>query len=134
MKSLILASLVFICILQSEGCSQVIQNPPGSGQNIDSKIDYNGKSRYVTVSHISRKTDNSLLVLFIEITNSDSNDRTAYYRVKWLDESGLPVWEDETWKPLLLHGDQKQTVKAGAPTSKAADFKIEFSGEDNFRK
>lgn len=104
------------------------------GLTVDSKVDYNGTPRYVTVSGLAQKTDNALLIVFIDFTNSDSKDRTAYYRVHWLDSDGAPAWEDEAWKPLLMHGNQKQTVKAVAPTRKAKDFKIEFSAEDNFRK
>jgi hypothetical protein len=125
MKKLILLSLMMFFTMQSS---------MSFAESIDAKVDYNGISKYIGVSGIGQKIENNLLILFIDISNKDNLDRVGYYRIKWLDSAGLPAWEEETWKTLLLHGDQKQTFKIVAPTVKARNFRIEFSAEDNFRK
>jgi uncharacterized protein YcfL len=96
---------------------------------IDAKIEYQGKPRYLKVSKI-QKTTSPLLAVFVEFENLDSDDRQGQYRTIWLDANGLPVWEQETWKSLLLHGNQKEMVKLVAPTNKAQDFKIQFNAVD----
>jgi len=105
-----------------------------AADTIESKVDQMGTARYLKIDEMSARTDNNLLVVRVGITNTDDRDQKAYYRVRWLDESGDAVWDDEPWKPLLFHGDQKQHLKLVAPTVKAKDFKIEFSAEANWRK
>jgi uncharacterized protein YcfL len=104
-----------------------------SADNVDSKVVQHGTARYLKVSGLSAKRTNNLLIVHAEVTNKDSGDQQGYYRVSWLDESGDSVWDDEQWKPLLLHGNQKSKLKMVAPTTKASDFKIEFSAKENWR-
>ena len=100
----------------------------------ESKIEQHGTSKFLEIVGVSSKVTDNLLTIHLQIKNKDSNDNRGYYRVMWLDESGDPVWDDEPWKPLLLHGNQKVRLKMVAPTVKARDFKIEFSAEENYRE
>ncbi len=101
------------------------------GQTIASKVDYIGTSRFLTVTGLKSKAD-PLLTLYIDVTNADNDDQQAYYRVAWLDGQGMPTWDDEAWKPILVHGGQIVKLKVIAPTVSSQDFKIEFAGEKNF--
>jgi uncharacterized protein YcfL len=104
-----------------------------SAETIESKIDQQGTAKYLNFTGLSARPKNNLLVLNVEVTNKDDRDNKAFYRVRWLDESGDSVWDDQPWKPLLFHGNQKQHLRIVAPTTKAKDFKIEFSAEANWR-
>jgi len=106
--------------------------PPALAQTIASKVDYVGTSRYLTVSGLKAREVNGLLNLYVEITNSDNDDQEGYYRIDWVDDAGFPAWEEEAWKPIVLHGNQKRTLQIIAPSRKAQDFKIVFSGERNW--
>ncbi len=75
---------------------------------------------------------NGLLNLQIELANSDREPQQAYYRIKWLDETGFQVWDDEAWKPLTIQGSARQNIQASAPTTKARDFRIQFNAEKNW--
>ncbi|MDA8232223.1 MAG: YcfL family protein [Magnetospirillum sp.] len=105
---------------------------PAFAQTIASKVDYVGTVRFLSVTGLKAKDVNGLLNLYIEITNSDWDDQEGYYRIAWLDESGFPVWRDEAWKPILVHGGQIAKVLVNAPTPKARDFKIEVSADANW--
>ena len=100
---------------------------------VESKFEMLGTPRYLKVDGLSSKFTNKLLILSVDVANNDDRDNTAYYRVRWLDETGDAVWDEESWKPMLLHGNQKAHLRLVAPTSKARDFKIEFSATDNAR-
>jgi uncharacterized protein YcfL len=102
--------------------------------SIESKVEQHGTSKYLEILGVNSKVTDHLLTIHLQIKNKDNNDNRGYYRVRWLDESGDLVWDEEAWKPLLLHGNQKMILKLVAPTIKAKDFKIEFSAEENYRE
>lgn len=110
------------------------QGATSFADSIESKVEQHGTSKYLEIIAVSSKVTNNLLTIHLQIKNKDNNDNRGYYRVMWLDESGDPVWDEEPWKPLLLHGNQKIRLKMVAPTIKAKDFKIEFSAEENYRE
>lgn len=110
------------------------QSSLGFADTIESKIEEHGTSKYLEVRGLSAKVKDNLLTIHLQIKNKDNNDNRGYYRVRWLDQEGDPVWDEEQWKPLLLHGNQKLSLKIVAPTPKARDFKIELSAEENYRE
>lgn len=105
---------------------------PASAQTIASKVEYMGSARYVTISGLMAKESNGFLKLQIELTSDSSKPRRAFWRVKWLDESGFQVWDDEAWKPVTVQGEAKQNLQVVAPTNKARDFRIQFNAEENW--
>jgi uncharacterized protein YcfL len=102
--------------------------------SIETKVEQHGTAKYLEIISIHSKVTDRLLTVHLQIKNKDSGDNRGYYRASWLDESGDPVWDEEVWKPLLLHGNEKKNIKMVAPTTKAKDYKIEFSAEENYRE
>lgn len=105
---------------------------PVQAQTIASKVENQGDSRYIKVTGLMARERNGLLQLQIELANGDNEPQKAYYRIKWLDDGGFQVWDDEPWKPLLIQGSAKQNIQAVAPTRNAKDFKIQFNAEKNW--
>ena len=105
---------------------------PAAAQSISDKIEHQGSSRYIKVTGLMSKVSNGFIQLQVELSNTDYDPQKAFYRVKWLDESGFQVWDDEPWKPLLIHGNQKHNVQVMSPTNKARDFRIQFNAEKNW--
>lgn len=118
-KSLLIAGIVLASIA------------PVAADTIDDKVEYQGKPSNIEISGLRVKERGSLMALQIELTNTSRDNQTAYYRLKWLDESGFQVWDDEAWKPVLLHGKQKHNLQAVAPTTQARDFRIQFNEKDS---
>jgi hypothetical protein len=104
---------------------------PAMAQTIASKIENLGNARYINVTGLMAKERNGFLMLQLELSSTSSYPRQAFYRVKWLDESGFQVWDDEPWKPITIQGEAKQNLQMTAPTPKAKDFKIQFNAEEN---
>lgn len=105
---------------------------PASAQSIASKVEYMGSARYLTISGLMAKERNGFLSLQIELSSDSSKSRRGFWRVKWLDESGFQVWDDEPWKPVTVHGEARLNLQAIAPTNKARDFRIQFNAEENW--
>jgi uncharacterized protein YcfL len=101
-------------------------------QSIASKVEHQGDSRYVQVAALMARERNGLLNLQIELMNTDNEPRRVFWRIKWLDDAGFQVWDDEAWKPLLVQGSARQNVLVSAPTTKARDFRIQFNAENNW--
>lgn len=102
-----------------------------SAQTIASKLEHLGQSSYVQVAELMARQRNGFLTLQMALQNTDNEPRRVFWRVKWLDETGFQVWDDEAWKPLLLQGSARQNVQASAPTAQARDFRIQLNAEDN---
>ena len=104
---------------------------PAAAQSIAAKVDYLGTPWYLTVSSLASRERNGLLSLSIEFSNAGRHDEEGFYRIAWFDADGFPVGGEEAWKPILLHGQQKQPIVTIAPTKEARDFKIQFSAQVN---
>lgn len=105
--------------------------PHASAQTIASKLEIMGEPAMLQFTGLRMREQNGLLQVQAVVSNNDTKPQTAYYRVQWLDDAGFQVWDDETWKPVMLHGAQKLTLQMVAPTTRARDFKIQFSAADN---
>lgn len=127
MKTTSLLRAIILC----GACVAALGVTPAGAQSIASKLELLGTPASLEFTGLRMREQNGLLNIQAEVTNRDSRPQRAFYRVKWTDESGFQVWEDEPWKPVLLHGDQKLTLQMSAPTTKARDFTIQFSAADN---
>lgn len=104
---------------------------PALSQTIASKLEIMGEPAMLQFTGLRMREQNGLIQVQAVVSNNDTKPQTAYYRVQWLDDAGFQVWDDEAWKPLMLHGAQKLTLQMVAPTTRARDFKIQFSASDN---
>ena len=104
---------------------------PVAAQTIASKVESMGEARYVQVSGLMAKDRNGFLALQAEVANSGIDAHRIFWRIKWLDESGFQVWDDEPWKPALIQGSARQNLQAVAPTPKAKDFRLQINAEEN---
>lgn len=100
-------------------------------QTIASKLEHMGQSTYVQVAGLMARERNGLLALQLELANTDNEPRRVFWRVKWLDDAGFQVWDDEPWKPALIQGSARQNLQIVAPTPKARDFRIQLNAQDN---
>jgi uncharacterized caspase-like protein/uncharacterized protein YcfL len=96
-----------------------------------SKIEEQGRMNSLAVTDLRASKRDNLLRIQAEVTNYSSGNQQLYYRFKWLDFDGFTVWEEEPWKPLIIYGNQKQTISVVSPTFKATDFRLILQSPDN---
>lgn len=98
---------------------------------IEAKIEQQGNMNRLRVTDLRAVNRNGLLNVQAEVTNLSPSNERLFYRFKWLDDSGFSVWDDEPWKPVLLHGKQKQLITVVAPTPQARDFRLVLQSPNN---
>jgi len=97
----------------------------------ESKLEPLGQMLYLEVTDLKEVQKNGLLNIQVEITNKSRGNQQLFYRFKWLDSSGFVVWEEEPWKPVLIHGKQKYVFTVVGPTTKASDFRLQLQSPKN---
>ena len=123
MHALLRTTLLAACALAA--------TPPAMAQTIASKLEIMGEPAMLQFTGLRMREQNGLIQVQAVVSNNDTKPQTAYYRVQWLDDAGFQVWDDEAWKPVMLHGAQKLTLQMVAPTTKARDFKSQSSASEN---
>ena len=108
-------------------CATPVQHAPGA----EAKLEQMGKVMHVRVEGIKQAFRNDLMHLQAELYNTHATNQKVFWRVRWLDASGMQVWEDEAWKQELIYGNQKRVLQITAPTQKATDFRIELQSPNN---
>ena len=84
----------------------------------------------LAVSDLRMRKQDSLMFIQAEISNASAQTQQLYYRFKWLDRDGFSVWDDEPWKPMLVYGNQRQTISAVSPTFQARTFRLVLQNAD----
>jgi len=105
--------------------------PSAMGSTFEDKLESFGKMLYLGVTDLKEVQKNGLLNIQVEITNRSRGNQQLFYRFKWLDSSGLVVWKEEPWKPMMIHGQQKQIFTVVGPTPKATDFRLQLQSPKN---
>ncbi|MBX9630889.1 MAG: YcfL family protein [Burkholderiales bacterium] len=88
------------------------------------------KSPDVEIEEIRCTTTGDLMKIDVVVHNDESDVERLQYKFRWIDAEGMRAADEESWKPLLLYGNSRQTVTTIAPNAKARDFKFIFMGQD----
>lgn len=86
----------------------------------------------LAVSDLRMRKQDQLLFVQARISNGGEQTQQLFYRFKWLDRDGFSVWDDEPWKPMLVYGNQTQTIQAVSPTFQARTFRLVLQGGQNY--
>ena len=81
-------------------------------------------SAAIGISDLRATRQDRLLRVQAELNNTSASNRQVYYRFEWMDQQGLAVWDDEPWKPLIVYGNNKQTINVSSPSFKATSFRL----------
>ncbi len=119
------AARAAVCAIAFAACT------PALADTIASRVEGLGEMTYIKVSAMRATERGGRMLVQVRFTNQDNRDRAMSYRFKWLDKDQFSVWEDEPWKPLLIHGAQSVDVQSLAPTTQATDFRVEVHAVDN---
>lgn len=96
---------------------------------VAAKLALRGDPLGVKVNEMRIIRKNDILVVQADLSNTTTDDRTVFYRFRWLDSVGNQVGDGESWKQMGLYGLQQQTIKSVAPTAAAADLRLEMNIE-----
>ncbi len=100
-----------------------------NASGVASKVMLRGEPNGVRVSEIRMVRRSDMLVIEADMQNVENQNRQVFYRFRWLDGGGMQVGDGESWKQLVVYGQQMAVVKSVAPTSSTVDFRIEMNVE-----
>lgn len=123
-----IAGLCAALLLSASAMAQREVAPP-SPPAVAAKLATRGDIKGVRVYEIRMVRRADVLVVEADIQNTETEDRQVFYRFRWLDGGGMQVGDGESWKQLLVYGQQTKVVKGVAPSSAGADFRLEFNVE-----
>jgi uncharacterized protein YcfL len=123
------SAIILTALLLLSACAS--HQPPPAPGSINSKVDQLGEMVFLQIIDIRTVQHNHLLNVQATVVNTDSYNRQLYYRFKWQDANGFEVGQEETWKPVLLYGYQKQVLTAVAPSPQATDFRLVVQTPEN---
>lgn len=83
----------------------------------------------VQILSMQSAAQNNALGVQAQIQNTSANNRHVYYRFRWLDNTGVQIGGNNTWRPVLMTPNQTQTIRDTAPSANAVDFRIEMKVE-----
>jgi uncharacterized protein YcfL len=89
-----------------------------------------GRNPDVEMEEIRCTTTGDLLKVDVVVYNDESDVERLMYKFRWADAEGMRAADEESWKPLLMYGNSRQTVTTVAPNPKARDFKFIVMGQE----
>ena len=98
---------------------------------VKAKVAKEGKSPPdVEIEEIRCTTTGDLMKIDVVVFNDESDVERLQYKYRWMDAEGMRAADEESWKPLLMYGNSRQTVTTVAPNAKARDFRFIFMGQE----
>ena len=88
------------------------------------KVVHEGKRTTVEATEMRCTMTGDLQKVDVNLNNDSSQVKRISYKFRWIDREGMRAWEEEVWKPLLMHENSNMTVSTVAPTNKAVDFRL----------
>jgi hypothetical protein len=100
---------------------------------IASKVQNAGDVKDVKVKEMRCMMQGDLLRIDFTLANGASSVRRVAYRFDWIDRSGMKAWNDESWKPVYLYEQSRETIVGTAPAAAAVDFRLVLLDADKRR-
>jgi uncharacterized protein YcfL len=100
------------------------------GDLVKLKTAKEGKSPDVEIEEVRCTTTGDLMKIDVVVHNDESDVERVLYKFRWMDAEGMRAADEESWKPVLLYGNSRQTLTTVAPTPKARDFRFIVMGQD----
>ena len=101
--------------------------PPPEPGSAASKILATGPIEDLAIGPMRMARENGFLTVSAQLSNTDTRNKTLYYRYLWLGPEGFPVTDAESWKSLTLYAQQTSFLPAIAPVPQAVDFRLEIN-------
>ena len=89
-----------------------------------------GRRTTVQATELRCSKTGDLLRIDANLNNDSKTIKRISYKFRWIDREGMRAWEEEAWKPLLLHENSNLVVNTISPTNKAADFRLLLRSEE----
>lgn len=113
-----LALLLSACASNTSGVALSAPGGPAEFRVDNGSLD-------LQLAELGRRQQNGLLQVNVALTNQRRGDNHLQYLFYWYDASGQEVAPDgRGWTPLVMHGQQRRTLSALAPTREVLGYRL----------
>ena len=94
------------------------------------KVMMEGTRTTVVPTEMRCSRSGDLLKIDANLNNDSRTVKRVSYKFRWIDREGMRAWDEEPWKPLMLHENSNLVINTISPTNKAADFRLILRSEE----
>lgn len=103
-----------------------LKTAPEQAREIDPVSRVIGEAHSFHVKKMRSTTIDNLLKVQVEVLNDRGRTDILYYRVRWLDQTGMMQGQYDTWQTESFEGGQSSIINFEAPADKVTDFRFEI--------
>ena len=89
-----------------------------------------GRRTTIQATEMRCSKTGELMRIDANLNNDSRSIKRIAYKFRWIDREGMRAWEEEAWKPLLLHENSNLVINTISPTNKAVDFRLLLRSEE----
>jgi len=89
-----------------------------------------GRRTTIQATEMRCSRTGELMRIDANLNNDSRSIKRIAYKFRWIDREGMRAWEEEAWKPLLLHENSNLVINSISPTNKAVDFRLLLRSEE----
>ena len=115
---------------QAFGCPIGDQKIGSMEDLVKAKVVTEGSRTTVVPTEMRCSRSGDLLRIDANLNNDSKTVKRVSYKFRWIDREGMRAWEEEPWKPLMLHENSNLVINTISPTNKAADFRLILRSEE----
>jgi uncharacterized protein YcfL len=97
---------------------------------VKAKVVSEGRRTTIEATEVRCSKTGDLMRIDANLNNDSRSVKRIAYKFRWMDREGMRAWEEEAWKPVLMHENSNLVVNTIAPTNKAADFRLILRSEE----
>ena len=97
---------------------------------VRTKVQAEGRRTTIQATELRCSKTGDLMKIDANLNNDSKSVKRIAYKFRWIDREGMRAWEEEAWKPLLLHENSNLVINTISPTNKAADFRLVLRSEE----
>jgi uncharacterized protein YcfL len=97
---------------------------------VKAKVVSEGRRTTIQATEMRCSKSGDLLRIDANLNNDSRSVKRVAYKFRWIDREGMRAWEEEAWKPLMLHENSNLVINSISPTNKAADFRLILRSEE----
>jgi uncharacterized protein YcfL len=97
---------------------------------VKAKVVSEGRRTTIQATEMRCTKSGDLLKIDANLNNDSKNVKRIAYKFRWIDREGMRAWEEESWKPVMLHENSNLVINTISPTNKAADFRLILRSEE----
>jgi uncharacterized protein YcfL len=97
---------------------------------VRTKVVAEGRRTTITATEMRCSQTGDLIRIDTNLNNDSRSVKRIAYKFRWIDREGMRAWDEEPWKPVMLHENSNLVINTISPTNKAVDFRLILRSEE----